>query len=88
MTDLIFLKSSQRQTQRWQHKINSFKCTPGRYATRLDFANLNYIRPDFAEKFLTQLLTQPCFDFKISFDGIDLSSLQYDEQKQLGLLSK
>jgi very-short-patch-repair endonuclease/transcription elongation GreA/GreB family factor len=88
MTDLIFLKALRDKLKGGNIKSIHLNALPGRYATRLDFANLNYIRPDFAEKFLTQLLTQSCFDFKISFDGIDLNAIQSEEQKRLGLLSK
>jgi superfamily I DNA and/or RNA helicase/very-short-patch-repair endonuclease len=88
MTDLIFLKALRDKLKGGNIRSIHLNALPGRYATRLDFANLNYIRSDFAEQFLTQLLTQSCFDFKISFDGIDLNAIQQDEQKRLGLLSK
>ena len=88
MTDLIFLKALRDKLKGGNIRSIHLNALPGRYATRLDFANLNHIRPDFAEKFLDQLLTTACFDFKISFDGIDLNSLQSDEQKRLGILSK
>lgn len=88
MTDLIFLKALRDKLKGGNIRSLHLNALPGRYATRLDCANLNYIKPDFAEKFLDQLLTQSCFDFKISFDGIDLNAIQLDEQKRLGLLSK
>ncbi len=88
MTDLIFLKALRDKLKGGNTRSIHLNVLPGRFATRLDLANLNYIRPDFAEKFLDQLLTTACFDFKISFDGIDLNSIQSDEQKRLGLLSK
>ena len=88
MTDLIFLKALRDKLKGGNIRSIHLNALPGRYATRLDFANLNYIKPDFAEKFLNQLLTQSCFDFKISFDGIDLNFIQLEEQKRLGLLSK
>lgn len=88
MTDLIFLKALRNKLKGGNIKSIHLNALPGRYATRLDCANLNYIRPDLAEKFLNQLLTQSCFDFKISFDGIDLNVIQLEEQKRLGLLSK
>ena len=61
---------------------------PGRYVTRLDFSDLNHIHSGLAEQFLLSLLTKACFEFKISFDGIDFNSIQPEEQKKLGLLSK
>lgn len=88
MTDLIFLKALRDKLKGGNTKSIHLNVLPGRFATRLDLANLNYIRPDFAQKFLDVLLTNSCFDFKISFDDIDLNSLQSDEQKRLGLLSK
>ncbi len=88
MTDLIFLKALRDKLKGGNTKSIHLNVLPGRFATRLDLSNLNYIRPDFAEKFLDQLLTTACFDFKISFDGIDLNSIQSEEQKRLGLLSK
>jgi very-short-patch-repair endonuclease len=88
MTDLVFLKALRDKLKGGNTRSIHLNVLPGRYATRLDLANLTYIRPDFAQRFLDQLLTSPCFDFKISFDGIDLNSIQSDEQKRLGLLSK
>ena len=88
MTDLVFLKALRDKLKGGNTRSIHLNVLPGRFATRLDFANLNYIRPDFAEKFLDHLLTTACFDLKISFDGIDLNSIQADEQKRLGLLSK
>lgn len=88
MTDLVFLKALRDKLKGGNSRSIHLNVLPGRFATRLDLANLNYIRPDFAENFLDQLLTTACFDFKISFDGIDLNSIQSDEQKRLGLLSK
>ena len=88
MTDLIFLKALRDKLKGGNIKSIHLNALPGRYATRLDCANLNYIRPDLSDKFLNQLLTQSCFDFKISFDGIDLNAIQLEEQKRLGLLSK
>lgn len=88
MTDLIFLKALRDKLKGGNIRSIHLNALPGRFATRLDLANLNYIRPDFATQFINQLLTQSCFDFKISFDGIDFNSIQTDEQKRLGLLSK
>lgn len=88
MTDLVFLKALRDKLKGGNTRSIHLNVLPGRFATRLDLANLNFIRPGFAEKFLELLLTNACFDFKISFDGIDLNSIQSDEQKRLGLLSK
>jgi very-short-patch-repair endonuclease len=88
MTDLVFLKALRDKLKGGNTRSIHLNVLPGRFATRLDLSNLNCIRPDFAEKFLDQLLTNSCFDFKISFDGIDLNTIQSEEQKRLGLLSK
>jgi superfamily I DNA and/or RNA helicase/very-short-patch-repair endonuclease len=61
---------------------------PSRYATRLDLSNFDYVKPDFAKEFLNQILTKSCFEFKISFDGINLNSIKPEEQKNLALLAK
>lgn len=88
MTDIIFLKALRNKLKGGNTKSIHLNALPGRYATRLDLGNLNYIKPDFSEKFLNLLFTTSCFNFKISFDGIDLNSVSIEEQKRLGLLSK
>ncbi len=88
MTDLVFLKALRDKLKGGNTRSIHLNSLPGRFATRLDFANLNFIKPELAENFLDLILTNACFDFKISFDGIDLNSIQSDEQKRLGLLSK
>jgi superfamily I DNA and/or RNA helicase/very-short-patch-repair endonuclease len=88
MTDLVFLKALRDKLKGGNTRSIHLNVLPGRFATRLDLGNLNYIRPAFAEKFLDHLLNTASFDFKISFDGIDLNAIQPDEQKRLGLLSK
>lgn len=87
-TDVTFLKALRDKLKGGNVKSIHLNVLPGRYSTRLDLANLNYIQPDLAETFLEILLTKACFDFKISFDGIDLNSIPSDEQKRLGLISK
>lgn len=88
MTDLVFLKALRDKLKGGNIRSIHLNALPGRYATRLDLGNLNYIEPGFAEKFLQKLFTQACFEFQVSFDNIDLNSIQAEEQKRLGLLSK
>jgi superfamily I DNA and/or RNA helicase/very-short-patch-repair endonuclease len=88
MTDLIFLKALRDKLKGGNIRSIHLNALPGRYASRLDISTLNYIQPGLANNFLQLLLTKPCFEFKISFDGIDLNSISSDEQKHLGLLSK
>jgi hypothetical protein len=88
MTDLVFLKALRDKLKGGNIRSIHLNVLPGRFASRLDLGNLNFIKSGFAEKFLDMLFTQACFDFKISFDDIDLNGLPTEEQKRLGLLSK
>ncbi|WP_460574448.1 AAA domain-containing protein [Flavobacterium koreense] len=88
MANLIFLNALRDKLKGGNTKSIHLNALPGRYATRLDIANLNYIKPKLAESFLELLFSKSCFEFKISFDEIDISSLSIDEHKRLGLLSK
>jgi very-short-patch-repair endonuclease/transcription elongation GreA/GreB family factor len=88
MGDLVFLKALRDKLKGGNSKSIHLNVLPGRYATRLDLANLNYINSNLSQVFLETLLTKPNFEFKISFDGIDLNAISDEEQKQLGLLSK
>ncbi|HEU4789913.1 MAG TPA: hypothetical protein VFS71_09520, partial [Flavobacterium sp.] len=88
MADLIFLKALRDKLKGGNTKSIHLNVLPGRFATRLDFANLNYIKPDYAESFLEALLKKSCFEFKITFDDVDLNSISTEEQKKFGLLSK
>jgi len=88
MSDLVFLKALREKLKGGNIRSIHLNALPGRYATRLDLENLNYVVKGNAEHFLSQLFSKSCFEFKISFDGIDLNSCPPDEQKRLGLLSK
>jgi very-short-patch-repair endonuclease len=88
MKDLTFLKALRDKLKGGNTRSIHLNVLPGRFASRLDFANLNYIEIDLAENFLKKLLTTACFEFKISFDSIDLNSISTEEQKKYGLLSK
>ena len=88
MTDLVFLKALRDKLKGGNTRSIHLNVLPGKYATRLDFANLNHIKPGLAEKFLNLLLSNSCFEFNISFDEIDLNTASLEEQKRLGLLSK
>lgn len=88
MIDLIFLKALRDKLKGGNSKSIHLNVLPGRYAARLDLANLNYIDPNMPRAFLDTLLTLAHFDFTISFDRLDLNLLSTDEQKRLGLLSK
>jgi very-short-patch-repair endonuclease len=88
MTDLVFLKALRDKLKGGNTQSIHLNALPGRYATRMDLANLNLINSGFAEKFLDLLLSNSCFEYKISFDGIDLNTIGEEDQKRLGLLSK
>lgn len=88
MTDLVFLRALRDKLKGGNTRSIHLNVLPGRYATRLDFSNLNYIEPGLTEKFLETLLGKTNFEFKISYDNIDLNTISSEEQKRLGLLSK
>ena len=88
MNDIVFLKALRDKLKGGNTKSIYLNVLPGRYAQRLDISNLNLIRQNFAGQFLQQLFTNSVFEFKISFDGLNLNSLSSDDQKRLGLLSK
>lgn len=88
MANLIFLNALRDKLKGGNTKSIHLNALPGRYATRLDIANLNQIKPKLAESFLELLFSKSSFEFKISFDEIDITSISIDEQKKLGLLSK
>ncbi|MES2766604.1 MAG: AAA domain-containing protein [Bacteroidota bacterium] len=88
MTDLTFLKALREKLKGGNTRSIHLNVLPGRFATRLDVANLNYIDKDFAQTFLSQLFTKSKFEFKISFEGINSQSLTTEHHKKLELLAK
>lgn len=88
MTDLTFLKALRDKLKGGNTRSIHLNVLPGRFATRLDVGNLNYINNDLAQNFLSQLFTKSKFEFKISFEGINFQSLATDHQKKLELLAK
>jgi len=61
---------------------------PGRLVARLDVKQLDQICEGLACDFLTTLLSSPSFEFRISYDQIDLNQLPQEIQKKLSILSK
>ena len=61
---------------------------PGRLVTRLDAKQLDHISDGLAHRFLTTLLSTPTFEFKVSFDEIDLNTIPQEIQVKLGVVSK
>ncbi|MCG2613732.1 AAA domain-containing protein [Terrimonas sp. NA20] len=88
MTDIVFLKALRDKLKGGNARSIHLNSLPGRYAARLDLAELNYIEDGLADKFLQLLFSKANFEFKLSFDQMDLNSIAEDEQKRLGLLSK
>ena len=88
MTNITFLKALLDKLKGGNSRSIHLNVLPGRSATRLDFTQLNFIKPDIAEGFLNALFSESSFEFNISFDGIDLPNSPEILQKKLGLLSK
>lgn len=88
MIDINFIQALRDKLKGGTTKSIHLNALPGRFATRLDLGNLNYINPEFANEFLKVLFTKACFEFKISFDSINLSEISVEEQKRLSVLSK
>ena len=83
MTDLVFLRALRDKLKGGNTRSIHLNALPGRYATRLDFSNLNYIEPGLTDKFLEILLSKANFEFKISYDNIDLNTISNEEQNDL-----
>jgi len=60
----------------------------GRLVTRLDAIQLDHVSDGLAHRFLTTLLSTPSFEFKVSFDEIDLNTIPQEIQVKLGVVSK
>jgi superfamily I DNA and/or RNA helicase len=86
--NLKFLETLRNKLKFGNLRSIHLNALPGRYATRLDLSNLDYVKPNFAKEFLKLLFTKPSFEFKISFDGVNLNSIIPEEQKKLNLLAK
>lgn len=88
MIDINFIQALRDKLKGGNTKSIHLNALPGRFATRLDLSNLNYINPEYANEFLKVLFTKTCFEFKVSFDSINLSEISVEEQKRLSVLSK
>jgi very-short-patch-repair endonuclease len=88
MIDLTFLHALRDKLKGGNTRSIHLNVLPGRFATRMDLVNLNAVSNELSEKYLEVLFTQPNFEFKISFDNIELTTISEAEQKKLGLLSK
>lgn len=88
MIDLVFLNALRDKLKGGNISSIHLNALPGRYASRLDFSNFDYIAPGTAERFLHTLLTKASFEFNVSFDSINFNTISSEDQKRLSLLSK
>ncbi len=88
MSSKIFLQSLQSKLKGGNARSIHLNALPGRLATRLDVKQLDSIENNLSDCFLTTLLTKSSFEFKISFDKIDLNEVSGDAQKKLGVVAK
>lgn len=72
--NLEFLKKIKQKLQIGNSRSIHLNLYPGRYATRLDLAELNNIQSNLAQQFLDKLLSSPSFSFKFKIEEIDVTS--------------
>jgi very-short-patch-repair endonuclease len=88
MSSKLFLQSLQSKLKGGNAKSIHLNALPGRFATRLDLKNFDLVGNGLSEEFIRCILTKASFEFKISFDNIDLNTISTDTQKKLAVLSK
>ena len=88
MSSKVFLQTLQSKLKGGNSRSIHLNALPGRLATRLDLKQLDLIEEKLSLKFLQTILTKASFEFKITFDKIDLNTVAQDSQKRLGLISK
>lgn len=88
MSSKVFLQALQNKLKGGNSRSIHLNALPGRLATRLDLKQLDLIEDQLSLKFLKTILTKPSFEFKITFDNIDLNTVGQDSQKRLGVISK
>jgi very-short-patch-repair endonuclease len=88
MSSKIFLQSLQSKLKGGNARSIHLNALPGRLATRFDLKQFDTIEADLALSFLNTLLNKPNFEFKVSFDKIDLNETNEEAQKKLGIISK
>jgi hypothetical protein len=90
--DIEFLKRLRQKLQIGNTRSIHLNAVPGRYATRLDLTDLNFIQPKLAEKFIEDLVTKESFNFKVkinSSETLQTPVTDTDErQKKISLVSK
>ena len=88
MSSRIFLQALQSKLKGGNSRSIHLNALPGRLAIRLDLKQLDLIEDELSTTFLKTILTKPSFEFKISFDNVDLNVLNQESQKRLGIISK
>ncbi|HEY0272899.1 MAG TPA: AAA domain-containing protein, partial [Chitinophaga sp.] len=88
MTDLVFLKALRDKLKGGNSRSIHLNALPGKFATRLDLADLNVVKPHLADAFLQQLFTTAKFEFPIDFHDDPAHIRPADEQKKLHILAR
>ncbi len=88
MSSRIFLQTLQNKLKGGNLRSIYLNGLPGKLVGRLDVKQLDHISEGLANAFLSELLSKPSFEFRVSFDGIDLNQVPQDLQKKLVIISK
>lgn len=88
MSSKIFLQSLQSKLKGGNARSIHLNALPGRLATRFDLKQFDIIEEGLAHSFLDILLSKSNFEFKVSFDKIDLNETNAETQKKLGIIAK
>lgn len=88
MSSKIFLQSLQSKLKGGNARSIHLNALPGRLATRFDLKQFDTIEDNLANSFLDTLLSKSNFEFKVSFDKIDLNETNTETQKRLGVIAK
>lgn len=90
--DIEFLKRLQQKLQIGNTRSIHLNAVLGRYATRLDLSDLNYIKPNLAQKFLEDLVSKDSFTFRVKINSTDVPIAQNidieEREKKISLISK
>jgi len=88
MSSKIFLQALQSKLKGGNARSIHLNALPGRLVTRLDLKHLDVIEPGLSFRFLETIFTKSSFEFKISYDNIDLNQVTTETQKKLGVIAK
>lgn len=88
MSSKIFLQALQNKLKGGNARSIHLNALPGRLATRLDLKQLDLVENGLPFRFLEAIFTKSSFEFKVSFDSVDLNKVTPETQKRLGVISK